>query len=221
MNVRRSRNRWNSLSSSRRQNFPSESGPQHHEHLPGVGQHLQDVVDQPRKIVDDRDGGFVLAQWRVAEISLIDGRKQERRFGEELLPMLAREHRRGAADRHDEVRPGAAGERGADVVDHRLFGRADEPRRAHDELHDIHGLPGDLVEVDAEVGGEMIECQVAAGERLQHQDLLDRGLRITRRRAEQQHARQRRTGEPAAHGFAPGDDGLGHDPFFSASRREQ
>ena len=61
---------------------------------------------EPREIVDDRDGGLVLAQWRGAEISLIDRRKQDRRFGKNLLPVLAGEYRRWAADRHDEVRPG-------------------------------------------------------------------------------------------------------------------
>ena len=57
-----------------------------------------------RKIVDDRDGGLVFAKRRVAQISLIDGRQQERRFGKELPSILAREDRRGTADRHDEVR---------------------------------------------------------------------------------------------------------------------
>ena len=105
-----------------------------------------------RKIVDDRDGGFVLAQRRVAQKSLIDGRKQERRVGKELLAILAREDRRGPADRHDQVRLGTIGERGSDVVDDRLLGRADKPRRADDDLDDVHGCPGALVQVDAEVG---------------------------------------------------------------------
>ena len=51
----------------------------------------------PRIIVDDRDGGLVLAKWRVAQKSLIDGREQERRVGKELLSILAREYRRRAA----------------------------------------------------------------------------------------------------------------------------
>ena len=150
----------NSFSSSRRQNWPSWSGPHHHEHLPGLGQQLQDVVDEPRKIVDDRDGGLVLAKRRVAEISLIDGREQERRVGKELLSILAREYRRGAGDRHDEVRLGTIGEGGSDVVDDRLFRRADKPCRTHDDLNDVHGSPGALVQVDAEVAGEVVEIRL-------------------------------------------------------------
>ena len=94
-----------------------------------------------RKVVDDRDGGLVLAKRRVAEISLIDGREQERRVGKELLSILAREDRRGAADRHDQVRLGTIGEGGSDVVDDRLFRRATNPS-GHDDLDDVHGLFG-------------------------------------------------------------------------------
>ena len=139
------------------------------------GQQLQDVIDQPRKIVGDRDGGLVLAKRRVAQKSLIDGREQERRVGKELLAILAREDRRGAGDRHDEVRLGTIGEGGSDVVDDRLFGRADKPGRADDDLDDVHGCPGALVQVDTEVAGEGVDNQVAAVERLQHQHLSDRG----------------------------------------------
>ena len=69
-----------------------QSRARHDEHLPGLGQQLQDLIDQPRRVVDDRDGGLVLAKWRVAQKSLIDGREQERRVGKELLSVLAREH---------------------------------------------------------------------------------------------------------------------------------
>ena len=132
--------------------FAELSGPHHHEHLPGLGQQLQDVVDQPGKIVDDRDGGLVLAKRRVPQISLIDGREQERRVGKELLSILAREYRRGAGDSHDEVRLGTIGEGGTDEVDDRLFRRADKPCRADDDLNDVHRSPGALVQFDAEVG---------------------------------------------------------------------
>jgi hypothetical protein len=37
------------------------SGPQHHKHLPGLGQHLQDLVHESRVIVVNRDGSLVLA----------------------------------------------------------------------------------------------------------------------------------------------------------------
>ena len=84
---------------------------------------------------------------------------------------------------------GTIGEGGSDVVDDRLFGRADKPCRAHDDLNDVHGSPGALVQVDAEVAGEVVEDQVAAIERLQHQDLSDRGRSFARRRPEQQPTR--------------------------------
>ena len=109
------------------------------------------------------------------QISLIDGREQQRRVGKELLAIPARECRRRSGDRHDEVRLRTIGERGADVVDDRLFRRADEPCRTDDDLDDVHGFARSLVEVDAEVAGEVIEHQVAAVG-LQHQDLLDLGL---------------------------------------------
>jgi len=73
-----------------------------------------------------------------------------------------------------------------------LFRRADEPCRAHDDLNDVHGLPGALVQADAEGGCEVIEGQVPAVERLQHQDLFDLGLSFARRGSDDQKASQRR-----------------------------
>ena len=169
------------------------SGPHNHEDLPGLGQQLQDFIDHPRIIVGDRDGGLVLGQWRVAQKTLIDSREQEGRIGKQLLPILARKYRRGAGDRHDEVRLGTIREGGSDVVDDRLFRRDDKPCRADDDLNDVHGSLGDLVQVDAEVAGEIVERHVAAIERLQHQDLSDRWLSFARRRTEQQPERQRGT----------------------------
>ena len=134
----------------------------------------------------------------------IDGREQERRVGKELLSILAREYRRGAGDRHDQVRLGTIGEGGSDVVDHRLFGRADKPCRTDDDLHDVHGSAGALVQIDAEVAGEVSSDQVAAGERLQHQDLPDRRLRVARRRGEHgRPARPRHRGVCCPRGMIP------------------
>ena len=65
----------------------------HHEHLPGLGQQLQDLIDELRDIVRDRDRGLVLAQRRVAQKPLIDSREQQRRLGKELLAIFAREDR--------------------------------------------------------------------------------------------------------------------------------
>ena len=44
------------------------SGPHHHEHLPGLGQQLQDVLDDARIVVDDRDSGLVVPKRGVTEI---------------------------------------------------------------------------------------------------------------------------------------------------------
>ena len=183
----------NGSSSSRRQNCTELSGPRDDEDLPGLRQHLKDVIDESRKIVDDRDGGLVLPKRCVAQISLVDGREQERRVGKELLSVLAREDRGGAADRHDEVRLRAVGEGGSDEVDDRLFRRADRPCRAHDDLHEVHRLFGALVQFDMKVGGEVVEHEVAAVERLQHQDLLRTGLsgRVSPRPPAAQQASQR------------------------------
>ena len=158
------------------------SGPDHHEDLPGLGEYPQNVIDQARKIVDDRDRTLVLAKWALAEPSLIHRGEEERRPREKLPPMLAREYSRGAAGSHNEVRGRPIGIHGSDVVDDGLFGRADKPCRAHDDLNDVHGFPGSLVQAYAEVAGEVIENQVPAVERLQHQDLFDRGLSFARRR---------------------------------------
>ena len=152
------------------------SGPHHHEHLPGLGQQLQDVVDQPGKIADDRDGGLVLAKGRILQISLINGREEQRRVGKELPSIFAREYRRGTGGSHDEVRRGTIGIGGTDEVDDRLFRRADKPCRTHDDLNDVHRSAGTLIQVDPEVAGEVVEDQVAAIVRLQQQDLSDRRL---------------------------------------------
>ena len=98
------------------------SGPDHHEDLLGLGQYLQDVVDQARKVVDDRDRGLVVAEGRVTQVSLVHRSEQERCLGEELAPMLARECSCRAADGHDEVRGRTIGVDGSDVVDDGLLG---------------------------------------------------------------------------------------------------
>ena len=132
---------------------------------------------------------FLLAQRRVAKESLVDSREQQRRVGKELLAILAREDRRRAGDRQDEVRLGTIGESGADVVDDRLFGCADEPCRTDDYLDDVHGSARALVEVGSEVAGEGIEDQVAAIGPVQQQDLLDLRLGLGRGPTEHQASR--------------------------------
>ncbi|MGZ5083813.1 MAG: hypothetical protein ACXWBZ_10615, partial [Usitatibacter sp.] len=157
------------------------SRPDHHEDLPRPGQHAQNVVDQARKVVDDRDRSLVLAKGRAAEVSLIHRGEEERRPREKLPPIPAREYRRGARGGHDEVRR-MIDVHGSDVVDEGSVGRADKPRRAHDDLDDVHGLPDSLVQTYAKVAGEVIDDQVPAVQRLQHQYLLDHGLRFARQR---------------------------------------
>ena len=168
----------------------NRSGPDHHEHLPGLGQQLQDALDRARIVGDDRDRGLLLPKRGVTEIPSIDGREQEWRVGKELLPIFAREDRGGAGDRHDQVRARVIDEGGSDVVDHRLFRRGDKPRRAHHDLDDVHGLFGTLVQFDAEVASEAVHRQVAAVERLQEQYLTRDLLSFARRRREQQQASQ-------------------------------
>ena len=64
------------------------SGPHHHEHLPGLGQHLEDVIDESRKIVGGRDGGLVVPKRCLAQISVVDGREQERCVGKDSFRFL-------------------------------------------------------------------------------------------------------------------------------------
>ena len=67
-----------------------------------------------------------------------------------------------------------------------LLGRTDEPRRGHDDLNDVHGFSRALVQAYAEVAGELIENQVPPVQRLEHQDLFDRGLSCARRGSDNQ-----------------------------------
>ena len=134
-----------------------------------------------RKIVDDRDRTLVLAQGRIAEVSLIHRGKEKRSLREKLRPMLARECSRRAADGHDEIRRRPIDIHGSDVIDDGLFGRVDKPCRANDDLNDMHGFPGSLVQTYTEVAGEVVKNQIPAIQRLQHQDLFDRRLSFARR----------------------------------------
>ena len=107
--------------------------------------------------------------------------------------MLASEYSRGAADSHDEVWRRPIGVHGSDVVDDRLLGRGDKPSLAYDDLNDVHGFRDALVQVYPELAGELIENQVPAIERLQNQNLFDRGLGFARRCTDHQQAPQQRT----------------------------
>ena len=73
---------------------------------------MQDLIDDLRNVVVDRDGCLVFPEWRVAQESLIDGGEEERRVGKELLTILAREDRGGAGERDDQVGLGTGGVRG-------------------------------------------------------------------------------------------------------------
>ena len=153
----------------------------------------------PGIIVGDRDGGLVLGQRCVAQISLIDGREQERRVGKQLLPILAREHRRGAGDRHDEVR--ARDDR------RRWIGCSRRsPVQARRQTLSGPRRPGRRSRVartrwsrsTRKLAVKWSSDHVAAVERLQHQDLSDGRLRFDRRRPEHQQTSQRHTWESAA-----------------------
>ena len=105
------------------------------------------------------------------------------------MAILARKPPPGR-DRHDELGLGTIGEGGSDVVDDRLFGRADEPCRSDDDLDDVHGSADALVgQVCPEVAGEGIDDEAAAVDSLQQEDLLHvrmtDGLSFGRRRREQ------------------------------------
>ena len=176
------------------------SGPCHHEHPLGLGQQLQDLLDDARIVVGDRDSGLVLCKRSVTEIPLIDGCEQGRRVGKELLPILAREYRGGAGDRHDQVRLGTIDKGGSDVVDDRWFRRADKSCRTHHDLDNVHGLFGTVVQFDAEVASKPVDDQVAAVDRLEQQHLTRDRLGFAGHHTEQPHTGQGHTSEPAVHG---------------------
>ena len=81
---------------------------------------------------------------------------------------------------------------GADIVDESLFRCGDKPCRTDDELDDGHWSPRARLEIDAEVGGEGIKRKIAAGERLQHEDVRWRRLGFCWGRTEQQPGCHRR-----------------------------
>ena len=97
---------------------------------------------------------------------------------------------------HDDVRPGPAGEDGPGVVDNLSLCRADKPDGADDDLDDVYGCPGALVQFYTEVAGERIDNHVAAVERLQHEYLSDYRCRLAGCHTAGQHARQRRATQP-------------------------
>ena len=138
--------------------------------------------------------------------------------------MLAREHSRRAAGSHDEVRGRATGKNRSNVVDEVLVGRADKSCGPHDHLDDVHGLPDALVQVYTETAGEVIERQGPAVERLQYQNVFDRGLRFARRGADRQQPPQQRTLQSAANAAlrtrsacqGPGPGVLGCDQISGA-----
>src|SRR5678815_2699478 len=111
--------------------------------------------------------------------------------------MLARENCRRTGESHNQVRLGMIGEGGSDVVNNRFLGSAHKPRWTDDNLNEVHGPARALVEIYAEIGSEGINHQSAAIERLQHQDLPDRGLSFARGHTERQATRQHRTLESA------------------------
>ena len=165
-------------------------GAHHHEHLPGLGQQLQDLIDELRDIVRDRDRGLVLPEGRVAQKPLIDSGEQKRRIGKELLAMLARKDRGRARESDDQVRLGTGGVHGANVIDDRLLRRPDKPCGTHHDLNDIDGSSDALLQVDPKIGGQVVIDQNATFERLQQQDLPGRGRRLARRRTESKQGRQ-------------------------------
>ena len=136
-------------------------------------------------IVGYRGGDFVLAQRRAAQVPLVDGREEERHVRKQLRSVSACEDRRGAGDRHDQVRLGTIHVGGSDEIDDRLFRCADESRGPHGDLNEIDRALDLLIHLHAEVGGEVIENQVAAVDRLQHQHLPGERLSLARRRREQ------------------------------------
>src|SRR5213078_2226577 len=124
-----------------------------------IWQHLQDVVDQSRKIVDDGDRGLVVGEWRVTQVSLVYGSEQQRSLREKLAPVLTHECSCRPADAHHQVRGRTIGVKGSDVVDRRLVGSADKSRGPDDHWNDVDRFPDALVQLHAEIPDELIENQ--------------------------------------------------------------
>jgi len=92
--------------------------------------------------------------------------------------ILTRERGCRSADTHHEVWGRTIGVKGSDVVDRRLVGSADKSRGPDDHWNDVDRFPDTLVHLHAEIPDELIENQVAAVQRLQHEDLFGCSLSI-------------------------------------------
>ena len=115
-----------------------------------------------------------------------------------LASVLACERSCGAADAHHKVWRCAIGVQRSDVVDRSLVGTADEPRLPDDHWNDVDRFPDALVQLHAEIPDELVEDEVAALERLQHEDLFRCRLSVARERGNHQQAAQNRHSQCAA-----------------------
>ena len=166
------------------------SGPHHHEHLPGLGPQLQDVVDGRESRLSTATAVSLSPSGASSRNRRSTDANSSGVSGKSCCRYLRANIAAGPAAVTIRSGFGRSSEGGSDVVDHHLFWRADKPRWPHHDLHDVHGLRRAPHQFDTEVVGELVNRDRAAVEGLQHQHLADHRLGLARCRAEQNHDRE-------------------------------
>ena len=75
----------------------------HHCHMFGVRQYLQDILDRSQIVDSDRDNGVIGGEIGILNATLVHCREHHWGGGKELLPVPLNKAGRGRADAHDQV----------------------------------------------------------------------------------------------------------------------
>ena len=75
----------------------------HHGYRFGVGQYAQDILDDGRKIVRDRNDGIIVRETGRLNSTLLHGGKHHGSRGKELLPAPLHEGCRGSTEAHNQI----------------------------------------------------------------------------------------------------------------------
>ena len=92
----------------------------HHGDRPGVGQYAQDILDNGRKIVRDRNDGIIVRETGRLNSTLLHGSKHHRSRGKELPPAPLHEGCRGSTEAHNQIRR-ASDKQSPEVFDKRAL----------------------------------------------------------------------------------------------------
>ena len=124
----------------------------HHDDVGRIGEHVQYVVDDRRKVDCDRGRGCMGRWRRLRQQSPLETGGEERREWKEMLAVSETEARRGAAYGDHEV-DAAFREEGVQVARERIFGvRLGKPRRLDRRLEELDRSRRKLRQLSAKPG---------------------------------------------------------------------